>query len=70
MKVMVGKILLWLSLLSGAHAMAAASGFLLGMNYSEWLLPNVTQIATDSSGALYILSAFPNYGNNDTPPSR
>jgi uncharacterized protein (TIGR03437 family) len=37
--------------------MAASSGFLLGADYSEWLPAYVTQIATDSSGALYILSA-------------
>jgi len=38
--------------------MAASSGFLLGADYSEWLPAYVTQIATDSSGALYILSAL------------
>jgi len=37
--------------------MAASSGFLLGADYSEWLPAYVTQIAADSSGALYILSA-------------
>jgi uncharacterized protein (TIGR03437 family) len=36
--------------------MAASSGFLLGADYSEWLPAYVTQIATDSSGALHILS--------------
>jgi uncharacterized protein (TIGR03437 family) len=40
--------------------MAAQPRFLLGADYSEWLDPNasIMQIATDGSGALYILSAF------------
>ena len=38
-----------------------------GVDYSEWLTPNARQIATDNSGALYILSAFPI--STDTPPS-
>jgi uncharacterized protein (TIGR03437 family) len=38
--------------------MAQPSSFLLGIDYSEWTVPNATQIATDSSGAIYILSAF------------
>jgi uncharacterized protein (TIGR03437 family) len=37
--------------------MASSSGFLLGVDYSEWLPPNVQQITTDSSGAVYILSS-------------
>jgi uncharacterized protein (TIGR03437 family) len=37
--------------------MAASSGFLLGLDYSEWFVPYAARIATDSSGALYILSA-------------
>jgi uncharacterized protein (TIGR03437 family) len=39
----------------------AQPGFLLGPDYSEWLYPNAgnMQIATDGSGALYILSALP-----------
>ena len=56
-----------LALLGAPGASTAATGFLLGVDYSEWLVPNVRQIATDSSGALYILSAFPISGN--TPPS-
>lgn len=52
------RILLCLALLSAAGVHAASSGFLLGIDYSEWILNNevATQIATDSSGALYILS--------------
>src|SRR5579862_5704517 len=49
-----------LMLLTLTSAMAASStSFLLGLNYSEWLNypPNTSaQIATDGSGALYILS--------------
>ena len=59
--------LLCLVLLSATGATAATSGFLLGVDYSEWLTPNARQIATDSSGTLYILSAFPI--STDTPPS-
>ena len=58
---------LGLALLSATGTMAATSGFLLGVDYSEWLTPNATHIATDSSGALYILSSFPI--SNDTPSS-
>jgi len=43
--------------LDATGAMAASSGFLLGADYSEWLPAHVTEIAADSSGALYILSA-------------
>jgi uncharacterized protein (TIGR03437 family) len=46
-----------LVLLSAAGAMAATSSFLLGLDYSEWFVPEAMQIATDGSGALYILSA-------------
>ena len=35
--------------------MAASSGFLLGLDYSEWADPTTRQIATDASGNLYIL---------------
>jgi len=38
---------------------SSSTGFLLGVNYSEWLnyAPNTSaQIATDGSGSLYILS--------------
>ncbi len=52
----LGLFLAWLN----APVMAAQPGFLLGPDYSEWLYPNADQmqIATDGSGALYILSAF------------
>jgi uncharacterized protein (TIGR03437 family) len=49
------RAVLCLALLSATGAMAASSGFLLGADYSEWI-PIVTQIATDGSGALYMLS--------------
>jgi uncharacterized protein (TIGR03437 family) len=54
------RILSCLALLNAA-VMAAQPGFLLGADYSEWLYPNANeiQIATDGSGALYILSVFP-----------
>src|ERR1035438_7429888 len=51
--------LLCLALLSASVATAATSGFLLGVDYSEWLGLNTTQIAADRSGAFYILSTFP-----------
>jgi uncharacterized protein (TIGR03437 family) len=40
--------------------MAASSGFLLGLDYSEWADRQTQQIATDGSGKLYILSACTN----------
>ena len=49
------KAFLCLALLSATEAMAA-SNFLLGVDYSEWLNLNALQITTDSSGALYIAS--------------
>ena len=67
MNTMSGRTLLCLALLSANGATAATSGFLLGVDYSEWLAPNARQIATDRSGALYILSAFAI--STDTPPS-
>ena len=45
-------------LLSAAGAMAQPSGFRLGVGYSEWLNDYATQIATDASGAIYILSPY------------
>src|ERR1022692_1241711 len=42
----------------------AASGPLLGVDYSEWLTLNATLITTDSSGALYIASAPPGGWSN------
>jgi uncharacterized protein (TIGR03437 family) len=57
----VGALLcLALSIASGATA--ASPGFLLGVDYSEWLAPYVTQISADSSGALYMLSSPPSSG--------
>jgi len=56
MLVMRARALLCLALVSATGALAASSGFLLGVDYSEWLTPDVTQIATDGSGALYVLS--------------
>jgi len=53
---MRARALLCLALLSATGAMAASSGFLLGVDYSEWLTPDVTQIATDGFGGLYVLS--------------
>jgi uncharacterized protein (TIGR03437 family) len=38
-------------------APAQTSGFLLGVDYSEWLPGNVTKIVTDSTGAIYLLSS-------------
>jgi hypothetical protein len=54
---MLARTLLSLALWSATVATAATSGFRLGVDYSEWLNPNPVQIATDRSGALYILSA-------------
>lgn len=51
------RALLCLALLSAPGAVAQSSGFVLGVDYSEWLNLNATQISTDSSGALYIASA-------------
>ena len=52
------RILSCLALLNAA--VMAQPGFLLGPDYSEWLYPNAgnMQIATDGSGALYILSVL------------
>jgi len=49
--------------------MVAQPAFLLGTDYSEWLYPNADtmQIATDGSGALYILSVIS--GNSPSSPS-
>ncbi|MEO7143925.1 MAG: hypothetical protein ABI165_10550 [Bryobacteraceae bacterium] len=56
---MLVRILFCLALLNAA-VMATQPGFLLGPDYSEWLYPNAgqMQIATDGSGALYILSVL------------
>ena len=50
---------LCLILLSATGAAAATSAFQLGVNYSEWLgfpANNGAQLATDSSGAAYLLT--------------
>src|ERR1039458_7584124 len=56
MSIMRVRGLLCLALSIAARAMAQSPGFLLGVDYSEWLPLDATQIATDSYGALYILS--------------
>jgi uncharacterized protein (TIGR03437 family) len=56
---MLPRLLLCLAglvLLSATAAIAAQPGFLLGADYSEWAPPATSAIATDSSGALYLLS--------------
>ena len=53
---MMRKIVVCLALAGAASAAAATSGFLLGLDYSEWGL-NAGQIAMDGTGALYTLSA-------------
>jgi uncharacterized protein (TIGR03437 family) len=65
-----GKKLLCLGLLSASASMAATPGFLLGLDYGEWLDPSATSISTDGSGALYVLSSFPICGPACTPPSQ
>jgi uncharacterized protein (TIGR03437 family) len=42
--------------MSATGVLAASPGFLLGVGFSEWLSSTPAQIATDSSGAVYILS--------------
>lgn len=59
---MLVKTVFCVALLSATAAIAATSGFLLGVDYSEWTATNASQIATDSSGALYILTSFPSPG--------
>jgi len=49
--------LVCLALLHVAGAMAQSSSFRLGVNYSEWLSSSASQMATDSSGAIYFLSS-------------
>lgn len=49
-----------LTLLFAASAAASSSG-VLGVDYSEWLAP-ATQLATDTSGALYLLANCPASG--------
>lgn len=52
------RALFCLALLTATGAIAASSPSLLGVDYSEWLALNPQQIATDSSGNLYILSQY------------
>jgi uncharacterized protein (TIGR03437 family) len=59
---MPSKTFLCLSLFGANVAMAASSGLLLGLDYSEWADPNARQIASDGSGAAYILSDCTNSG--------
>jgi uncharacterized protein (TIGR03437 family) len=68
---MLVRILSCLALLNAA-VMAAQPGFLLGADYSEWLYPNAgqMQIATDGSGALYILSVLPGTSLSSQPVFR
>jgi uncharacterized protein (TIGR03437 family) len=69
--VVLVRILSCLALLNAA-VMAAQPGFLLGADYSEWLYPNAgqMQIATDGSGALYILSVLPGTSLSSQPVFR
>ena len=68
---MLVRILSCLALFNAA-VMATQPGFLLGADYSEWLYPNAgkMQIATDGSGALYILSVFPGTSLSSPPVFR
>src|ERR1039457_5880679 len=52
------RVSLCLALLSAAGAVAQPSAFPLGVSYSEWLNDYATQIATDSSGAIYVLQPY------------
>jgi uncharacterized protein (TIGR03437 family) len=49
---------LFVLLLSAARAAAQPSAFPLGVGYSEWLNTAATQIATDNSGAIYLLQPY------------
>ncbi len=64
---MLLRTLLYLFLAGACAVKAGTSSFLLGADYSEWLPAGVTQIATDGSGAIYLLISFPTSPN--TPPS-
>jgi uncharacterized protein (TIGR03437 family) len=48
--------MLFLALLSATAEIAASSGFVLGVDYSERYAPGALQIATDSFGAIYDLT--------------
>ena len=62
---MLGKTFLWIALFS-APAVAAVSGFLLGVDYSIAVPPYALQIATDAAGHLYTLTSS---GDNLLPPN-
>src|ERR1700733_11036729 len=49
---------LCVAMLSAAGAVAQPSAFPLGVGYSEWLNNYSTQIATDNSGAIYLLQPY------------
>jgi uncharacterized protein (TIGR03437 family) len=49
---------LCMALLSAASALAQPSAFPLGLEYSEWLNDYSTEIATDSSGAIYLMQPY------------
>lgn len=53
---MLSKAFLCLTLFGANAAMAVSSGFLLGVDYSEWADPTASQIATGTSANLYMLS--------------
>jgi hypothetical protein len=50
---------LCLALLIAPAAMAQSSSFLLGVDYSEWYGVIALRIATDNSGAVYVLGSCP-----------
>jgi len=56
------KLFVCLAMWSVTSVTAATSAFLLGVDYSEWININPIQIATDSSGSLYLLSEAPGTG--------
>jgi len=64
---MLRRTLACLALVSASAAQAATSGFLLGIDYSEWgpfSLAGWPSLAVDNSGALYILMSCPaNYAS-------
>lgn len=66
---MRARIVLSLLLFSAVPVVRADdSSFLLGLDYSQWLPPNVEKLATDASGAIYVLSHADSAGQ-DAPLS-
>ena len=53
------RTVLCLALLIAPAAMAQSSSFLLGVDYSEWYGVIALRIATDNSGAVYVLGSCP-----------